>query len=181
MDQAGANTLSVIDNCRGPVDDDDNANPYVRFPTVLVLYFRAGLIQPDNETGAVPDLYIVTVHKPFSLRYGFAIVATEERFKSYEMPVSAHRVRPIFLHWLQSKGRNAPLRSLATSGDRNGSPPSQSRQRNLRPPVLTGKNRMGFWHTGQEGGGVFLGMTLTLDQAQALSAHSHRLMPRLGR
>src|ERR1700733_14642738 len=78
----------------------------------------AGL-QPDNETVAVPDLYIVTVHKPFSLRYGLAIVATDQWFKSYEKPVNANRVRPVFLHWLQSKGRRSPLRSLATSGERN--------------------------------------------------------------
>jgi len=158
MNQAGVNALSVIDNCRGLIDDDDNDNPYVRFPTVLILCCRAGTVQPDNETVAVPDLYIVTVHKPFSLRYGLAIVATDQRFKSDEMPVNANRVRPILRHWLQSKGRRSPLRSLATSGDRNGSPPSQSRQRNLRPPVLTSKNRIGFWHTGQEGGGGFLGM-----------------------
>jgi hypothetical protein len=49
-----------------------------------------------------------------------------------------------------------------TSGDRNGSPPSQSMQRNLRPPVLTSINRMGLRHFGQVGGGAFFGMALTL-------------------
>jgi hypothetical protein len=36
--------------------------------------------------------------------------------------------------------------------------PSQSLQRNLRPPVLTSINRMGLRHFWQVGGGVFLGM-----------------------
>jgi hypothetical protein len=42
-------------------------------------------------------------------------------------------------------------------------------------------NFIGLWHFGQIGGGVFFGMMLTLDQARALSAHSHRFLPRLGR
>jgi hypothetical protein len=36
----------------------------------------------------------------------------------------------------------------------------------LRPPVLRSKNRIGFLHDGQIGGGVFLAMMLTLDQAR---------------
>jgi hypothetical protein len=39
-----------------------------------------------------------------------------------------------------SGGRRAPESNLLTSGNRNGSPPSQSMQRNLRPPVLTSMN-----------------------------------------
>jgi hypothetical protein len=55
--------------------------------------------------------------------------------------------------------------SLETSGDRNGSSPSQSMHWNLRPPVFLSRKRMGLRHFGQAGGGVFLVMTLTLDQA----------------
>jgi hypothetical protein len=40
---------------------------------------------------------------------------------------------------------------------------------------------MDFVHFGQVGGGVFLGMTLTLDQARAQRTHCHRLLPGLGR
>jgi hypothetical protein len=39
---------------------------------------------------------------------------------------------------------------------------------NLRPPVFLSRKRMGLRHFVQMGGGVFLGMTLTLDQARAL-------------
>jgi hypothetical protein len=81
------------------------------------------------------------------------------------MPIVTDDVRSIFLHGSYSKGRNSPLRSLATSSERNGSP-AQSRHWNLRPPVLRGKNRIGFLQFGQIGGGVFFGMQLTtLDQA----------------
>jgi hypothetical protein len=63
-----------------------------------------------------------------------------------------------------SGGRNSPVRSFVTSGNRSGSGISQSMQRNLRPPVFTSMKRIGLLHFGQDGGGVFLGMTLTLDQ-----------------
>ena len=51
---------------------------------------------------------------------------------------------------------------LATSDDLNGPSPAQSMQRNLRPPVLTGVNRIGLRHLGQVGGGIFLGMAAHL-------------------
>jgi hypothetical protein len=39
---------------------------------------------------------------------------------------------------------NAPESSFSTSGNRNGSGASQSVQRNLRPPLLTSMNFIGF-------------------------------------
>jgi hypothetical protein len=87
-----------------------------------------------------------------------SIVATDQRFKTFEVPICANEISPVFLHRVHSKGRSSPLRSLATSGDRSGSGTSQSMQRNLRPPVLTTMNFIGFLHFVQLGGGVFLGM-----------------------
>jgi hypothetical protein len=46
---------------------------------------------------------------------------------------------------------------------------------------LRSKNRIGFLHLGQMGGGVFFGMMLTLDQARVRRTHCHRLLPGLGR
>lgn len=113
---------------------------------------------PDNEAVTVPNFYIVTVNNAFCLGNSFPIVAADQRLKSYEVPINAHSINSIFQHGPYSKGRNSPLRSLATSGERSGSSPAQSRHWNLRPPVLRSKNRMGFLHFGQIGGGVFLGM-----------------------
>jgi hypothetical protein len=56
--------------------------------------------------------------------------------------------------------------NLATSCDRSGSSPVQSRHWNLRPPIFQSKNRMGLRHFGQLGGGEFFGIALTLDQAR---------------
>lgn len=58
-----------------------------------------------------------------------------------------------------------------TSTDFKGSSPSQSMHWNLRPPVFRSRKRMGLRQFGHIGGGVFLGMTLTLDQARVLSTH----------
>jgi hypothetical protein len=46
--------------------------------------------------------------------------------------------------------------------------PAQSMQRNLRPPVLTSVKCIGLRHSGQIGGGVFLGMAVHLGSAGAL-------------
>jgi hypothetical protein len=73
-------------------------------------------------------------------------------------------------------GFRLPPSSLATSGDFNGSWPLQSRHRNLRPPVFTSTNRMGFPHLGHRGGGVFFAMGLTLIWRESF-AHSHHLLP----
>jgi hypothetical protein len=116
------------------------------------------VFQSDNETGAAPDLNIVTIHKTLGLDDGLAIVATDQWFETNEVPICVNDISPIFLHRVQSKGRSSPLRSLATSGDRKGFGTSQSVQRNLRPPVLTNMNFIGFLHFVQLGGGVFLGM-----------------------
>jgi hypothetical protein len=75
----------------------------------------------------------------------------------YEVIIVADRVSPIFCHRFHSKGRNSPVSSFVTSGDRNGSSVSQSRHWNLRPPILRSRKRMGLRHLEQVGGGVFLG------------------------
>ena len=122
------------------------------------------LNEPYNEAVGIPKLDVMTINEAFSLGYGLAIIATDERCESCEVTVGSDEIGAIFLHRLIG-GFNSPLRSFATSDERSGSPPSQSLQRNLRPPVLTNTKRMGLRHLWQIGGGVFLGMTLTLDQA----------------
>jgi hypothetical protein len=116
------------------------------------------MAEPNNETLAVPNLYVVTVKQPFCTGDGLAIVTTNHLLKSYEVIVVPNEISPAFLHGTHSRGRSSPLRSLAISGDRKGSPPSQSMQRNLRPPVLTSMNFIGLRHLGQDGGGAFFGM-----------------------
>ena len=106
----------------------------------------------------------MTINEAFSPGYRLAIIATDERCESCEVTVGSDEIGAIFLHRLIG-GFNSPLRSFATSDESGGSPPSQSLQRNLRPPVLTNINRMGLRHLWQIGGGAFLGMKLTLDQA----------------
>jgi hypothetical protein len=54
-----------------------------------------------------------------------------------------------------SGGRNSPVRSFVTSGDRSGSGPSQSMQQNLRPLILTSINRIGLLHFEHVWGGGF--------------------------
>jgi hypothetical protein len=105
----------------------------------------------------------VAIKQPLCPFGGLVVIRTNDWLEPDEMPVTSDSISPIFLHRFQFKGRRSPLRILATSGECNRSPPSQSMQRNLRPPVLTSTNRMGLWHFGQSGGGVFLGMALTLD------------------
>jgi hypothetical protein len=80
-----------------------------------------------------------------------------------------------------SNGFNSPASNCATSGDFNGSSPSQSGQRNFRPPVLTSMNRMGSPHFRQIGGGVFLGTDAHAGAGASVLAHSHRLLPKAER
>jgi hypothetical protein len=54
--------------------------------------------QPDNKARAAPNLNVVTVNQAPRVSDSFVIVTTYERFESYEMPVNAHCVRPIFGH-----------------------------------------------------------------------------------
>ena len=53
---------------------------------------------------------------------------------------------------------NSPVKRFATSGNSRGSDTSQSKHRNLRPPVLMSIKRIGLPHLEQIGGGEFLGM-----------------------
>ena len=76
------------------------------------------------------------------------------------------------LRRLYSVDPSSPLSSPTTSGDFNGSSPSQSKHRNLRPPVLTSVNRIGLPHLRHRGGGVFLAMALTLNWAGAQHSQS---------
>jgi hypothetical protein len=52
---------------------------------------------------------------------------------------------------------NAPEGSLNVSGNFSGSGPSQSMQRNLRPPVFASSHLIGLPHFLQGGGDVFFG------------------------
>jgi hypothetical protein len=123
----------------------------------------------------------MAVQQELCLRYSLAIVAADQRLKADEASVNAHSVGPIFRHRSYSKGRNWPVRSLATSGERSGSSPSQSRHWNLRPPVLRSKNSMGLRHFGRIGGGVFLGMESSRwIRQEHYRTHSHRLLPEDG-
>jgi len=71
-----------------------------------------------------------------------------------------------------STGRKLPLSSFATSGDLNGSSPSQSRHRYFRPPLLTSINPMGLLHLRHRGGGMFLAMALTLYEGGSVTGLS---------
>jgi hypothetical protein len=93
------------------------------------------MTEPDHETRPAPKLNVVAVNESLGFGYGLVVVATNERLKSYEMPVITDRVSPIIRH-RSSKGRNSPVNSLETSGDLNGSSPSQSMHWNLRPPIF---------------------------------------------
>jgi hypothetical protein len=111
-----------------------------------------------DETVTDPKFDVLAIKKPLGVDHRLSVVATDHGLVSYKMSIFTDGIRPIFLHGSYSKGRNSPPRSLATSGERNGSPPAQSRHWKLRPPVLRSKNRMGFLHLGQSGAGAFLGM-----------------------
>jgi hypothetical protein len=99
----------------------------------------------DNEAVGIPKLDVMTINETFSFGYRLPIIATDQRFKSREVTVGSDEIGPIFFHQLIG-GFNSPVRSFVTSDERNGSPPSQSMHRNLRPPVLTSTNRMGLRH-----------------------------------
>jgi hypothetical protein len=118
--------------------------------------------QPDTEPVVVPNLYVVTVDQAFGLRDGFAVVTTNHFLRSREMPVNADGIRPIFRHRASFQSLQFAGRSLATADEGNGSSPTQSMQRNLRPPVLISLKCIGLRHFGQIGGGVFLGMVAHL-------------------
>jgi hypothetical protein len=100
------------------------------------------------------------------------VTVASGRFKLGHREILIRPLRVKTGHRPYSKGRNSPVRSLATSGERSGSSPAQSRHWNLRPPIfLRSKNCIGLQHFGQSGGGggVLGHETLTLDQARALS------------
>jgi hypothetical protein len=115
------------------------------------------MFQPDNEPLAAPDLNVMAVDHALRLGYGLAVVATNQRLKTYEMSVKANGVSPVLCH-RYFKGCSSPASSLASSDDSNGSWLAQSRHWNLRPPVFHSKNCMDLRHFGQVGGGMFLGM-----------------------
>jgi hypothetical protein len=94
LDQAGANALSVIDRCRCRGDDGPNNNLCVRFPTLTFLW----VLQSDNEPLAAPNLNVVTVNQALRLGYGLAVVATNQRLKTYEMPVEVNGISPVLWH-----------------------------------------------------------------------------------
>jgi hypothetical protein len=127
---------------------------------------------PDHKTWAAPKLNVLAVNQSLGFLDCLGIVGARQRLKSNEMPSTPTVYARYSAIRVYSKGRSSPVRSLATSGDRNGSSPSQPRHWNLRPPVFQSRNRMGLRQFGQIGGGVFLGMTLTLDQARAQNSLS---------
>jgi hypothetical protein len=67
-----------------------------------VTILEAGLIRlaanPAYEAVAVPKLNVVVVNHALGNGYRLAIVATDERFKSDEMPVVPNGIRPILGH-----------------------------------------------------------------------------------
>ena len=139
------------------------------------------VFQPDNETLAAPNLNVVAVNQALRLGYSFAVVATNQRLKAYEVAVKANGINPVFRHPVYSKGRSSPVSSLETSGDRNGSSPSQSTHWNLRPPVFLSRKRMALRHFGQVGGGAFLGIGLSRwIRREHYPTHGHRLLPEDG-
>jgi hypothetical protein len=56
------------------------------------------MFQPDNEPIAAPNLNGVTVNQAPCLGYGLAVVATNQRLKTYEMSVNANGVGPVLCH-----------------------------------------------------------------------------------
>jgi hypothetical protein len=68
--------------------------------------------EPHNKAVAAPNFYIVILHELFGRGDRFAIVATDERFKSIGVPVCVNDISPIFLHQVQSKGRSSLLKEL---------------------------------------------------------------------
>src|SRR5258706_564149 len=117
---------------------------------------------------------------PSTSRLPFSIASASSAHVSGSNPTKCPSTPTVYARYsairVYSKGRSSPVRSLATSGDRNGSSPSQPRHWNLRPPVFQSvfqsRNRMGLRQFGQIGGGAFLRMTLTLDQARAQNSLS---------
>jgi hypothetical protein len=62
----------------------------------------------DNKTAAAPNFNVVPVGQPLGLGYGLAIIATDQRFKSYEMPVVPNEIRSVLCHRISTPPR--PLR-----------------------------------------------------------------------
>jgi hypothetical protein len=71
-----------------------NVNPYVRFPTLLLLF----VFQPDNEPLAAPQLNVVAVNHTLRLCYGLRVVVTDQRLKAYEVAVEANGISPVLCH-----------------------------------------------------------------------------------
>jgi hypothetical protein len=116
------------------------------------------MVQPGNQSRSAPKLDVVSINQATGFGYGIVIAVADQRFKPDEMTVDAYGVGAVLGHYSFSTGRSSPVRSLATSGECKGSGASQSMQRNLRPPVLTSKKRIGLLHFGHNGGGVFFAM-----------------------
>src|SRR5258706_1857519 len=142
-----------------------------RTATGMVQFLFAGLIRITRR-GPLQS----STSWPFTRRLAFSIASASSAHVSGSNPTKCPSPPTVYARYsairVYSKGRSSPVRSLATSGDRNGSSPSQSGHWNLRPPVFRRRNRMGLRQFGQIGGGVFLGMTLTLDQARAQNSLS---------
>jgi len=54
--------------------------------------------QPDNEPIAAPNLHVVTVNQALRVGYGLAVVPTNQRLKTYEVPVGAKGISPVLCH-----------------------------------------------------------------------------------
>jgi hypothetical protein len=111
----------------------------------------------------------VSVHQAAGLGDGVVVIGAEQWFVSDEVTVHADFICAIFWHQNYSLGRSSPVSSLATSGERSGSSPAQSRHWNLRPPVLRSRNRMGLRHFGQMGGGVFFRMERSRGSSESIT------------
>ena len=142
-----------------------------RTATGMVQFLFAGLIRITR-----PGPLQSSMSWPSTSRLAFSIASASSAHVSGSNPTKCPSTPTVYARYsairVYSKRRSSPVRSLATSGDRNGSSPSQPRHWNLRPPVFQSRNRMGLRQFGQIGGGVFLGMTLTLDQARAQNSLS---------
>src|SRR5467141_3207823 len=75
-------------------------------------------LKPDNELRAAPKLNVVAVYQLLCPFDGVCIIGAGERSEACEMPVLANDVGPILYHRVSSRGRNSPVRSFATVGDR---------------------------------------------------------------
>ena len=141
----------------------------------MVQFLFAGLIRITR-----PGPLQSSMSWPSTSRLAFSIASASSAHVSGSNPTKCPSTPTVYARYsairVYSKGRSSPVRSLATSGDRNGSSPSQPRHWSLRPPVFQSvfqsRNRMGLRQFGQIGGGVFLRMTLTLDQARAQNSLS---------